>query len=354
MSTLARTNGPVSAIAILLMIVACAPKRELPKIETKFPPIILQEKLPELTEAQIIDSAVLIEKADTLKSEGNFEQAEAIYRQVCQLVGIEPICLEAELKRADCLVKLNRVDEAKQTLIELTAQVQDVPMRLEVLDQLASLEEALGDFSKAVELRTEASNLSASNPTLNFHHRVKLALNLVKLKNSQAESLLDSLIKEAEYMQWHKLPINSEDEASLYFYRAEFIKTRHDSIKFRGTDKEMEEQVTKKAELLYDAKKLYIRAIRTHQPLWMSASLYRIGEMYEEFYNAVMNAPIPPMKLEEKREYMQMLEEKVSLVKEKAIWLYRKNLKLAEQLGIDNEWIDKSKEALNRLTKANL
>lgn len=354
MSALARKNGPLLAIAIFFAMAACAPKRELPRIETKLPPIILQEKLPELTEAQIIDSAVLIEKADALKNEGNFEQAEAIYRQVCQFVGTEPICLEAELKRADCLVKLQRVDEAKKILNELTAQIQDVSMRLEVLEQLASLEEALGNFSRAVELRAEASDLSKSNPILNFHHRVRLALNLVQLKKPQAESLLDSLIKEAEYMQWHRLPIEREDEAALYFHRAEFIKTKHDSIKFRGTDKEMEEQVTRKAELLYDAKKMYIRAIKTHHPLWMSAALYRIGEMYEEFYYAVMEAPVPPMKLDEKKEYVQMLEEKVSLVKEKAVWLYRKNLRLAEQLGIENEWIDKSKEALKRLTKANL
>jgi len=347
----ARARGLILIALILLTAASCAVKREVPRVEIEVEPLILEEKLPELRDAQIIDSALLIEKADKLRANGQLEQAIAIYKQVCHLVGEESICIEAAIKRAQCLVELDRAHEAEKMLEALNERIQDVSTKLDVIEELASLEEMLGNFAQAAELRALATELSQSNPILRFHHEVRLALNLYLLGKPEAEELMDSLIAEAEQMKWHRLPIAREDEAALYFYRAEFIRERFEAIEFHGTDKVLEAQLEEKVSLLYRAKKLYIRAITTHHPLWMSAALYRLGGMYEDFYHTVMNAPIPPMKQEEKKEYIQMLEEKVSLVREKAAWLYRKNLRLANQLRIDNEWVEKSKKALRKLEK---
>ena len=83
-----------------------------------------------------------------------------------------------------------------------------------------------------------------------------------------------------------------------------------------------------------------------------AAATYEIAEIYYHFSRALMNSERPTNLTEEQLEqYELVLEEQVYPFEEKAINVHEKNLELLD-LGIYNEWIDKSIEKLAVLLPA--
>lgn len=83
-----------------------------------------------------------------------------------------------------------------------------------------------------------------------------------------------------------------------------------------------------------------------------AAATYEIAEIYFHFSRALMNSERPTNLTEEQLEqYELVLEEQVYPFEEKAINVHEKNLELLD-LGIYNEWIDKSIEKLAALLPA--
>ncbi|RMD95424.1 MAG: hypothetical protein D6814_13225, partial [Calditrichaeota bacterium] len=84
---------------------------------------------------------------------------------------------------------------------------------------------------------------------------------------------------------------------------------------------------------------------------WTTAALYRIGEAYEEFGQAFIDAPRPKgLNPEMLSKYEKSLKSKVDPLKQKALETYRQNLRLAEENNIQNNWIQLSRERAEKLT----
>jgi tetratricopeptide (TPR) repeat protein len=88
-------------------------------------------------------------------------------------------------------------------------------------------------------------------------------------------------------------------------------------------------------------------------PETLSASLYQIGEVYEEFRNAILAAPIPPgLSDVEHEEYIFLLEEKAAPYEEEASLSHESNLRKAAKFGYFNVWVKKSWEKLKEMRGA--
>jgi len=96
---------------------------------------------------------------------------------------------------------------------------------------------------------------------------------------------------------------------------------------------------------------VYIDVVTFGDPEWATAALYRIGDAYERFSKALRDAPVPKeLNAEEQQVYRDELEKVVVVVEEKAIDAYKGGYQKALQLGVYNEFTQKLRAALGRMS----
>lgn len=128
----------------------------------------------------------------------------------------------------------------------------------------------------------------------------------------------------------------------LYFERVELDPEQ-------GEDK-LGKDLEFKCELLLSAQGHYLRAIRIGDGQWATASGFRIGALYETLYEVMVNAKVPKELDEEQGQiYREELHKKVRILVSKAISTYERTLAAAERIGVDNPFISKTRESLDRL-----
>ncbi len=112
----------------------------------------------------------------------------------------------------------------------------------------------------------------------------------------------------------------------------------------------LKSSLKRKRDKFREVLKAYTEAAKFKVAEWTCAATHRIGEAFEEFARALWESPIPEdLTLEQKELYITKLAEQVKPFKEKAYQAYRRNVKLAEQTGLLNDWITKSRERAEEL-----
>ena len=117
-------------------------------------------------------------------------------------------------------------------------------------------------------------------------------------------------------------------------------------------EKALGDALERKAQFLLSAQGHYLRCIRRGDGEWATAAGFRIGEMYEDLYEQLVNAPLP-RGLDEQQSvlYRQQLRDKVKNLVGKAIRVYEQTLSTAQRVGAQNPYVKKTEDALERLRK---
>jgi tetratricopeptide (TPR) repeat protein len=82
---------------------------------------------------------------------------------------------------------------------------------------------------------------------------------------------------------------------------------------------------------------------------WFTAASHRIGSTYEEFGRAFWESPRPALAEDLLAKYEEQLSQKIRPFKERALETYRGNLRQAAENGIDNEWVNQSRQRMQAL-----
>ena len=115
---------------------------------------------------------------------------------------------------------------------------------------------------------------------------------------------------------------------------------------------QLADALERKAQFLLSAQGHYLRCIRRGDGEWATAAGFSIGEMYEEMYDQLVNAPVPRGLDEEQQAlYRQQLREKVKNLVGKAIRVYEETLSAAQRTGATSAYVEKTRQALERLRK---
>ncbi len=115
-------------------------------------------------------------------------------------------------------------------------------------------------------------------------------------------------------------------------------------------EKGLAEALERKAQFLLSAQGHYLRSIRRGDGEWATAAGYRIGEMYVEFHDQLVQAPLPPgLSADQRALYRQQLRDKVRSLIEKAIRIYEQTLATAQRVGAQGGYVEKTQAALERL-----
>ena len=134
------------------------------------------------------------------------------------------------------------------------------------------------------------------------------------------------------------------------FYRAAVIHRRFRAAPIRLPETRMADDFEKKLALLISAQEAYNDTIRAKHVYWVSAAGLQLGSLFEEFYDALMVAPVPEWLNDgQRKEYYETLKLQLRPVVNKAIWVFEKNLETATRLGYDNRFVEETEEKLARL-----
>lgn len=137
------------------------------------------------------------------------------------------------------------------------------------------------------------------------------------------------------------------------FYLAETFRTYFEELTLNpsaASEKELTDQLESKAQMLLSAQGHYLRCIRLGDPEWATASGFRIGELFEHFHAAMVDAPVPKdLDAEQQDAYRAELKQRVRVLVTKAIEAYEKTLAAAERVNATNPFIEKTRASLERL-----
>ena len=145
------------------------------------------------------------------------------------------------------------------------------------------------------------------------------------------------------------LPAQAEFWLGEAFRRA-FREQKLDPLSM--DEKGLANALEQKAQFLLSAQGHYLRSIRRGDGEWATAAGYRIGEMYEEFHDQLLSAPLPPgLTIDQGALYQKELRDKVRNLIEKAIRIYEQTLATAQRVGAQGGYVEKTQAALERLRK---
>jgi len=138
--------------------------------------------------------------------------------------------------------------------------------------------------------------------------------------------------------------------AHARFRQAERLYDKFKEVKLEFPQSKLEERLKKKGKRLSEAEKVYFEINETKSPTWASAASYRIGQMYNEFYQGIYDLPLPDgLNEQQQMRYRMFLDKKAAPIQEKAVEAFRSAWQLALQLRAYNEWSQKSAKKISDL-----
>lgn len=158
-------------------------------------------------------------------------------------------------------------------------------------------------------------------------------------------------------------PKSAPFAAEAQFQLVELEFAGFNKMKIEGNSKKQSKGILKKAGALKSIEGQYKAILQFKQVDWTMASLYRIGNLYQNFAKSIIDAPCPKeVKRSARRlgmavaevcdEYRILLEEKSFAVEDKAVAAYEITINKARELQVKNDWTKLTLIALNKLRRS--
>lgn len=155
---------------------------------------------------------------------------------------------------------------------------------------------------------------------------------------------------------WNDLEVKEDIDdyfpAQAQFFLGEIYRLHYESVALdpvKGVDA-LAKDLEYKAELLLSAQGHYLRSIRIGNGYWATAAGARIGGLYENLYDHMVNSPAPSeLEGEEVEVYRQLLRKRIRILITKAINIYERTIEAAERIGAQNAFVDNARNSLQKM-----
>lgn len=140
--------------------------------------------------------------------------------------------------------------------------------------------------------------------------------------------------------------------AEARYYEGEMIFKDYEKVSIDVKPSQLGAALTKKTKLLAEAEKVYFSIADYNDLKWATAALYRDGQIYEVFAEALAAAASQcPSGLSEEdcQRYQDAISEKVVQIQDKAVSSFTVGYNKAIQMQVYNEYTAKTREALGKL-----
>lgn len=149
-----------------------------------------------------------------------------------------------------------------------------------------------------------------------------------------------------------RLVEDSEWVVRSYYERGEIYRELFESIRFRLPVERMQRDLEDKANLFLKGQAAYFRSVRLHHRKWSLAAGYRIGGLYSRLIDDIYAAEVPAdLDANMLEVYREELFKHTGHLAKRAVTVLRKNIELAERMGVGGDWVDKSRAEMERMEK---
>jgi len=336
----------VSIPLIVLFFVAC-PHRVQQHIDMSEHPIFIQPGEGPLT---VYDDEELNRVGSEYYSKKDYGKAADCFKKIVDNYPKSIYYKNAVYNLALSYEMMERCDEALK-YYNLYAQITDVKNDLDYKYRLGYVNICLKNFDEAERIFSElVNNTSLSEMDI---IEAKTNLGVVKFNKrlfSEASELFNQVIIDYAKLSKEKYIENNYFVAESIFYLGEIDTEKMKEIVLEFPQERLEQLLEQKAKLLLSAQNYYLRVIKTGNILWATAAGYRTGELYEVFYDHLINAPIPEELTDEQKEiYKEELKKKISVLITKAIRVYEATIDVGKRTGMDSKWIEYAKVHMEKL-----
>lgn len=250
------------------------------------------------------------------------------------------------------LEKLKAWDEANARFTELADPAKGVGDALDASFRLAETLYHSERFEDAIEVLRVIADRPDLGPDKRLEARVQQGICQLELEQKDAaEATL-----RAALTFWNEQPdkelVDDYFPAQAQFFLGEIFRLHYESIELDGnknTDK-LAEDLEYKSELLLSSQGHYLRAIRIGNGYWATAAGSRIGGLYENMYEHMVNAPAPKeLSTPEQDVYRAEIRRKIRVLITKAITVYERTLEAAERIGAASPFVEQTKVSLTKM-----
>jgi tetratricopeptide (TPR) repeat protein len=140
--------------------------------------------------------------------------------------------------------------------------------------------------------------------------------------------------------------------AEARYYEGELVFREYEKISLDVKPKLLEKTLKAKGKMLADAEKVYTSVIDYQDLKWATAALFRVGQVYDGFAEALATAASkPPASLtpDQVQAYQDGINAYVVEIQDKAVALYTAGYQKAIQMQVYDEYTAKIREALGRI-----
>ena len=346
---------------VFLWVVSCVTtKNASKKTALRFPPhyIIAGEKLPDALDSY--DDKTLFERGVELLDAGASEDAHKYFsylvRQYPNSIYVQP----AYYNLGSALMNLHRCEESLRQFdvyISLLDPEQDHSDIVDAQFKKGVCLAELGRYPEVAELYDEM----IMEPDLRMADRIEALVD-----SGVGHYMLGDPVT-AEYRMREAIRIHRKAErlerlesdyhiAQAHFYIGEIYRAQFAQLRLElpppgeAQKDQMAAQLEEKCQRLLTAQYAYIRAIKVGNVGWASASGYKIGNMYEELYDDMVNLPVPDdLNQEQAALYIIEMKRRVRVLIKKAMQVWERSLDMANRTGADNQWVRRTQTSLERL-----
>jgi tetratricopeptide (TPR) repeat protein len=248
--------------------------------------------------------------------------------------------------------KLKAWDEAYAKFIELADPAKGTGDSLDAAFRVAEVLYHLERFAEAIDVL----RVIADRPDLSVDKRIEARTQqgICELESNDMDTAEKSLRSVLAMYTEHpdKELIDEYFPAQAQFFVGEIYRLRYESVVLdanKSTEK-LADDLEYKSELLLSSQGHYLRAIRLGNGYWATAAGQRIGQLYENMYDHMTNAPAPAdLSQDEQDVYRAELRKKIRVLISKAITVYERTLEAAERIGAQSPFVEETRASLQRM-----
>ena len=306
------------------------------------------DKQPELSEKAAFAAGLVYEKVIY------YDRAAKAYELVYDKFGKGPKAADALYNAAVLRQALGQHDKAIAHYQDYAKKFKDCKDAPEVAFNIGVVYEEAGDDGKAYQAYDgfAATYRSTGKHLVESHTRAgRTSFRLGQYKRAKDEMILaEKLYKSAtgkdktDGKTW---------AAEARYYQGELILRDYEKVTLDVKPAQLAPALKLKGKLLGDAEKAYLSVLDYQDLKWATASLYRVGQVYDGFADALTNAANkPPSGLtpDQVQAYQDGINGYVVQIQDKAVELFAAGYGKAIQMQVYDEYTAKIREALGRLS----
>lgn len=332
------------------LLVSCGPRTEVIRMD----PMEMQARRTATgIRVDVMDPDHLFQQGVKAFEARELDEAEHAFGLIVERFGESKFARPALFNRGLVRLQAGRPAEAASDFEGYVRTYPDDPDVVDAWQKLGQARTEAGEWEAAATALRQRLNMTPLTLWQEIEGRARLALALRmlgRIEESRAE------VSRVLALHARNLTLPEMDGnyfvAMASFQGAEIWHDLFARIRFVLPVERMEKDLVDKATLFMKAQSEYLRTIRLRNTYWGVKAGVAIGRLYEEFFEHILQAEVPPdLTAEEFAIYLDELKRRARPLLAKAVDAYERNLALARMYGARDEWFGDTHARLVRLRK---